>query len=392
MSKKNIFAIIVSTIAIIALLIGFKYWNEYRTSRSQAAANAISSLTISFDTDESGEPLRVFEYGLDKIKTLDLVTEHGGELFVDVDEIDLSHVGITEVTYLMTTRDVYGREYSNSETVKYEVKDSHKPEIEIKEEKLDFDWGSEIKPEENVASVKDPVDGVLEKADELKPNTYIIESDVDNKKAGEYKVKVRAMDRNENTSEKEFVITVGEEPVPDPIDNGTEENAFNGKPYQIRVNTKTNILTIYTVGGDGKYSSPFLVMACATSKSSAGKYYTGDKWRWAKTYGNYYAQYLTQFGGGIHFQSAPYNSENPADLRYEDFNKIGSNATTHGSVWLTTEDAKWIYDNVGSGTEVVFYGNSAEKSPLGNPATIHIDPRNDNRGWDPTDPDSANPW
>ena len=402
MKKKNVFAIIVSTLLIIALLIGFKHWNDDRMSKSAASAEAIRSLTISF-VEDGGEPKSVFEYGDGIIKTRDLVVEHGGELFVDVDEIDCNKVGITEVTYLMTTTDIYGRDFSNSETIKYEVKDTAFPEIKLEKDKVEIPWGGAIDIFSNVVSVKDAIDGDLVKADELLKGKFVAESDIDPKKSGTYTVKISAMDVNGNISEAEYEVKVGEKPAEPKVETESEEETanaleseFNGKPYQIRVNRAANTVTVYTVGEDGTYSVPFKAMICVApinlDCTEPVRYYTGAQWEWVGTYGDVYAQYATQFSPGMLIQSVPYNTENPADLRWEDYNKLGSNAETYGGVWLTVADAKWLYDNIGSGTEVVFYDDAANPGPYGQPQATHIDSTRDNRGWDPTDPNPSNPW
>ncbi|MBO4234996.1 MAG: hypothetical protein J5928_00955 [Firmicutes bacterium] len=373
-------------------------------ARSTASTEAIKSLTISFENDKDGNPKTVFEYGDGIVKTRELVSEHGGELFVDVDEIDCNKVGITEVTYLMTTTDEYGRVFTNSETVKYEVKDRKAPEIKLDAEKIELEWGEEFDAAANILSVKDPVDGDLVKSDDRSKGKYIIESNVDTEVSGTYTVTVKAMDSNGNVSEAEYEVTVAEKPVePEPETEGGEatssnnlESEFNGKPYQIRVNRAANTVTIYTVGEEGTYSLPFKAMICVApinmDCTEPVRYYTGAQWDWVGTYGDVYAQYATQFAPGTLIQSVPYNSPVSSDLRWEDYNKLGSNADTYGGIWLTVEDAKWIYDNVGSGTEVLFYDDYSEAGPLGQPGAMHIDPSSENKGWDPTDPDSENPW
>ena len=56
-------------------------------------------------------------------------------------------------------------------------------------------------------------------------------------------------------------------------------------------------------------------------------------------------------------------------------------------------DVKWIYDNCAIGTPVVIYDDEENPGPMGKPGTIYTDPDDeDMRGWDPTDPDPANPW
>ena len=68
---------------------------------------------------------------------------------------------------------------------------------------------------------------------------------------------------------------------------------------------------------------------------------------------------------------------------------FGTSASA-GCVRLTVEDAKWIYENCGSSTKVTFANDSTIGS-LGKPSTLKISGSSYN-GWDPTDPDSNNPW
>lgn len=62
-----------------------------------------------------------------------------------------------------------------------------------------------------------------------------------------------------------------------------------------------------------------------------------------------------------------------------------------GCIRLTVEDAKWIAENCPSGTAVEIY-DADDPGPLGKPETIKIDTDNPNKSWDPTDPDTENPW
>ena len=61
-----------------------------------------------------------------------------------------------------------------------------------------------------------------------------------------------------------------------------------------------------------------------------------------------------------------------------------------GCIRLTVIDAKWLYDNCPRGTKVEIYDGSL--NGINKPVVPKIDINSPNRGWDPTDPDSANPW
>lgn len=60
---------------------------------------------------------------------------------------------------------------------------------------------------------------------------------------------------------------------------------------------------------------------------------------------------------------------------------------------MPATNAKWIFDNVPHGTTVVIYDNWSSVGPLGKPTPYKVNIGDIfTRGWDPTDPDKANPW
>jgi hypothetical protein len=104
-----------------------------------------------------------------------------------------------------------------------------------------------------------------------------------------------------------------------------------------------------------------------------------------------YSQYATRFNNGILFHSVPCYSPKNDQLEYEEFNKLGSPASL-GCVRLCVADAKWIYDNCPSGTTVIVYDDASSPGPLGKPSMIKIPDDSPYKGWDPTDPNTNNPW
>lgn len=158
--------------------------------------------------------------------------------------------------------------------------------------------------------------------------------------------------------------------------------------YQIKVNKQQNCVTIYKLDG-GKYK-PIKALICSTGwATKPGTYSLGAKMRWHTLDGPCYGQYCTRIYGGVLFHSVWYTSpNNPATLSVSSYNKLGTTAS-HGCVRLTVEGAKWIYDNVPSGTPVTIY-NSSDPGPLGKPAAIKLPY---SVRWDPTDIwYSQNPW
>lgn len=169
----------------------------------------------------------------------------------------------------------------------------------------------------------------------------------------------------------------------------------NSYKYLIKVNRILNCVTVYTKDSNGKYTVPYKAMACSTGKNiqntPLGTFNTSSKYTWRLMVDGTHSQYATRVYGGILFHSVPCYSPKKNQLEYEEFNKLGSPASL-GCIRLTVADAKWIYDNCPYGTTVIIYDDANSPGPLGKPSVIKIPADSPNKGWDPTDPDPANPW
>ncbi len=155
--------------------------------------------------------------------------------------------------------------------------------------------------------------------------------------------------------------------------------------YSIQVNKTTNVVTVFTADG-----TPVKAFVCSVGNATpVGTFHTQAKYIWKELYFSSYGQYSTRITGSILFHSVPYNSINKAAQSYYAYNKLGVVAS-HGCIRLTVADAKWIYDNCGLGTTVNIINGSAANDPLGKPVAMHIPMSGE--GWDPTDPDPANPY
>jgi len=164
-------------------------------------------------------------------------------------------------------------------------------------------------------------------------------------------------------------------------------------PYYIKINRQQNCVTIYKKDSKGQYTVPVKAMTCSVGVNNAtplGTFTMSNKYRWHELMGEVYGQYCCRINGGVLFHSVFYNEQDPSTLAYNSYNRLGT-AASHGCVRLTVADAKWIYDNCPSGTRITIYDGN-DPGPLGKPATIKIDTSSPYRGWDPTDPDSNNPW
>lgn len=193
----------------------------------------------------------------------------------------------------------------------------------------------------------------------------------------------------EEPQEEPKVETPKVEEPPKEITPKTE----NKNPYYIKINYTQNVVTIYGKDDKGNYTKPIKAMVCSTGSATptSGTYKMSYKYRWLALYGGVYGQYCTRIVGHILFHSVPYlENGNQGSLEYWEYDKLGTSASA-GCIRLTVQDAKWIYDNCKSGTEVEFYSDS-NPGPLGKPTAQKISGDETVRGWDPTDPDAKNPW
>lgn len=171
---------------------------------------------------------------------------------------------------------------------------------------------------------------------------------------------------------------------------------YKNHKYAIAVNTAQNIVTVYTRNAStGKYTVPYKAFICSVGKKGgtrSGTWYTNEKCgHWHALIGNVYGQWATRIHDGILFHSVPYYKADPSTLETEEYNKLGTVASA-GCVRMTVADVKWIYDNCPLGTVVTVYYDPNVQEPLPKPTAQKIPLNSPNKGWDPTDPDSRNPW
>ncbi|WP_458408437.1 L,D-transpeptidase family protein [Anaerotignum sp.] len=173
---------------------------------------------------------------------------------------------------------------------------------------------------------------------------------------------------------------------------GTTAFAAEKHPYYVTVNLTDNIVTVYEQDENGDYTVPKKAFLCSVGESTPeGTFQTMVKYDWRYLFGDVWGQYATRITGHYLFHSVPYFEKDKSTLEYEEYNKLGTTASM-GCIRLTVKDAKWLYDNCPVGTTVKMYRGDVEE-PL-QPAPVQKLNVNDveRRGWDPTDPDPANPW
>jgi len=119
----------------------------------------------------------------------------------------------------------------------------------------------------------------------------------------------------------------------------------------ILVNSSTNRVGIF-YGSYGNWTLKYH-WVCATGKASTptvkGSYTIGSR---GLSFGTTYTcWYYTQFYGNYLFHSILYQ---PGSMTQVQESGLGTNAS-HGCVRLSLENAKWIYNNIPSGTKVISY-------------------------------------
>lgn len=166
----------------------------------------------------------------------------------------------------------------------------------------------------------------------------------------------------------------------------SEASAVSSSTYKIKVNTQTNVVTVYKKSGDTY--KPYKAMVCSSGGklTPTGTFRLKQKIGWCKLVGNVWGQYSTVINGNYLFHSVPYSKKAKNKIIGDEYNKLGTSCS-HGCIRLSVMDAKWISDNCPQGTKVIIF-RSSSKGPLGKPKPLKVKFKH---GWDPTDPDSSNP-
>lgn len=316
--------------------------------------------------------------------------------------IDYLNVREPAIKYLNTNKDKYTIEENILVFKKRKNKEEFDKLVKDIEDITDYRL-----IEDNTAPIITASDQTIYKGDKLNLSSKIkcideVDDEVDcaingtfnSTKTGEYKIIISSKDKSNNESKKEIKVIVKEKTTVSKSTITTKDSrTVSSKPYYIEVIRNQNIVIIYGKGSDNKYSKVVKVFVASTgrnNKTPLGTYKTtrGDKWGWLV--GGVAGQYITRFYGSYLFHSVPYYTNNKGKLEWEEYNKLGTQASA-GCVRLTVRDAKWIYDNIANGTTVKIYDGPIPTG-ITKPSAQKISASSPNRGWDPTDPDKNNPW
>ena len=183
--------------------------------------------------------------------------------------------------------------------------------------------------------------------------------------------------------------------TPSPEDEAPAPKTISG--YYIEVNRKQNVVMVYATYDDGErdlYKTFVASVGRPDSETIVGTFNITNRHEALYLVGDVWGRYAVRIDGRYYFHSVPYFSKggsNWDDLEYLEYNKLGEPASA-GCVRLAVIDAKWIYDNIPTGTTVKIYDADTLPDGVVKPTPIKIDEDSPNRGWDPTDPNPTNPW
>lgn len=215
--KKNISKYkIAATLLFIILSIAIITYNVCEINHREAV---FKKLDVKFTE------VKAIEYGTANYNPMDLVENVPyGKIINYTESVDTNSMGKQTLMFVVEDEDV-----TKVINVEVEIVDTEKPNIEIKEDKIEIEQGNEYNAMDNIKSVVDKVDGDLEyqkEESEDKNSYYTVTTDLNTEVAGDYSVKVKAIDKSGNVSEKTYTINVvaKPEPVPTPIINNNNIN------------------------------------------------------------------------------------------------------------------------------------------------------------------------
>lgn len=184
----------------------------------------------------------VVEYGSPNYDISKLVKKVDGKIVSVKKDIDTTKIGKQKIIVSVEKDNVV-----KEVPISIEVKDTVAPEIKIKEKNIVIDEGTEFNFLDNLISVYDTVDGNLnyqmkEIVNEgVDTNYYTVLGDIDTNTAGSYTLTIRAVDKYNNTSTLDFVVTVKEKvSIPN---TGINDN------YVSSANTKGLVEVAYSLVG-----------------------------------------------------------------------------------------------------------------------------------------------
>ena len=311
-------------------------------------------------------------------KLSDVVSIKNGEINDEIVKLDT--IGKQKIT--VSYKDKLGKEVSKEVTV--EVVDNTPPVISLSQDTISIVKGSATKAEDVLKEYYKATDN------SNKSVNCSVEGIYDFSKVDSYKLKLVCKDLSGNMATENVTVKVSEEIIAQVPDEVTSE-------YFVKINKTLNVAVVYRKenGKDYKIVKTFLVSA-GGENTPVGVFTTTDRYETLSLVGGVWGHYTLRIVGAIWFHSVPYYSKPDSeghwtDLEYDEYNKLG-NTASKGCIRLAAGDAKWIYDNLPWHTQVEIYEGDNLPDGVSKPTFEKMDTTSPNKGWDPTDPDPANPW
>ena len=227
--RINLFANVLFSL----IFAGFIGSNIYEQIRKEDLYDALSMSFLS---------VKEVEYGTKDVDTKSFVESvENGDLVGYTKELDTSKVGTQTLTYEVSKEDV-----SKDFLINVEVKDTKKPIITIKKDKITLYKGNGYTLTDNIESVTDEVDGnigYLDAAPEVNENGYyLVSSDFNYNAIGTYTVNIKAVDKNNNETNASYTINVIAKPKPKVVRTAVQ-TTYNQSTYNGAASVDTSSVT-----------------------------------------------------------------------------------------------------------------------------------------------------
>ncbi len=238
-----------------------------------------------------------------------------------------------------------------------------------------------------------------------KKDNYKIEGTYDLNTPGTYDVYVISKSKLGKEIKKNLKIIVNEKKKEEVVVQESNQkievqnstSTSNKLPYYTEVIRNQNVVVVYGLDDNNNYTKivkVFTVSNGLDNGTPTGTFNISDHYIWRALFsadgGTVYGQYATRITGHILFHSVPYIRQSKDSLESEEYNKLGNFASL-GCVRMRVVDVKWIHDNLATGSVVKIYDGDLPNG-VKKPVYDKIDLNDSRKGWDPTDPDKANPW
>lgn len=264
-NKKIIYGIVLA-IALVAICIG-----AYALNEQQRKQKILDSIEITFE-----EKMEI-EYGSKDFDFNKLIKEKSDDVVLP-EQIDTMTLGEKDIVFKVE-KEGLEKEFP----VKVNVVDTKAPEINIKEETVTLEYGSEYDIKENIESVKDPIDGDIPYAETAEENNYyIVEGTVDTATSADYTITIKAVDKNKTESEKTYTVHVNEEQVETPT---PQQSSNGGNSYTPPVSNGGESYTPPSNNGVDNTPPPTTCSANGQWKMVSNSGYAGYDYQQAWDYG-----------------------------------------------------------------------------------------------------------